>query len=358
MIAKDDILIFRCFKCKINYKIDFDKELINKFSSIYDFCNGDINKFNLLLRKGVYPYEYMDSWNKFSETSLPDKKDFYSRLNMENMIDIDYRHAMRVFKKFKMNDLGDYHNLYVQSDSLLLVDIFENFRNMSLKTYGLDPAYFVSLPGFAWHTCLKITGVKLELITDINMLLMIENRMRGGVCNVIRSYAEANNKYMNNYDENKESSFLLYLDANYLYGCPMTGKLPVGGFKWVKNVSKIDEEFIKNYDENSDIGLFPKVDIEYSKELPNLHSYLPFLPEKMEINGHRKLACMLYDKKGYACTHKKHKTGIKSRLKRYIEMNTELRKNAKKNFEKDFYKLMNNAVFGIKLVTNDKKDVS
>ena len=180
------------------------------------------------MRKGVYPYEYMDSWNRFNETSLPDKKVFYSCLNMENITDIDYRHAMRVFKEFKMNDLGDYHDLYVQSDTLLLADIFENFRNMSLKTYEIDPDYFVSLSRFAWHACLKITGVKLELITDINMLLMIENRMHAGVYHVVRSYAEANSKYMEYYDENKESSFLPYLDANNLYGCPMTEKLYVG----------------------------------------------------------------------------------------------------------------------------------
>ena len=144
-MAKDDILIFRVTKtfCKKNYEIDFDKELINKFSSVYDFCKGDINKFVLLLRKAVYPYECMDNWNRFNETSLPDKKDFYSRLNIESIIDIDYIHAMRVFKEFKMNNLADYHDLYVQSDTLMLADIFENFRDMSLKIYGLDPAYFV-----------------------------------------------------------------------------------------------------------------------------------------------------------------------------------------------------------------------
>ena len=258
MIAKDDILMFTCFKCKKNYKIDFYKKLVNNFSSIYYFCKGDINKFVLLLRKGVCPYEYMDSWNRFNETSLPDKKDFYSLLNIERIIDIDYTLETRVFKEFKMNNLGDYHDLYAQSDTLLLADIFENFRDVSLKIYGPDPAYFVSLPGFAWHACLKITGVKLELITDVNMLLMIESGMSGGVCHVICSYTEANNKYMNNYDENKEYSFLFYLDANDLYGYPMIKKLPVGRFKWVKNVSRIDEEFIKNYDENSDIGYLLK----------------------------------------------------------------------------------------------------
>ena len=180
---------------------------------------------------------------------------------------------------------------------MFLADIFENFRDVSLKIYGLDPAYFVLLPGFAWHACLKITGVKLELITDINMLLMIESGMRGRVCHVICSYAETNNKYMNNYDENEESSFLSYLDANNLYGCPMIKKLPVGGFKWVTNVSRMDEEFIKNYDENSDIGYFFKVDLEYPKELHDLHSDLPFLSEKVKINKHEKLVCVLHDKK-------------------------------------------------------------
>ena len=266
------------------------------------------------MRKCVYPYEYIHSWNRFNETSLPDKKDFYSRLNMENITDIDYTHATRVFKEFQMNNLGDYHDLYVQSDALLLADIFENFRDMSLKIYELDPAYFVSLPGFAWHACLKITGVNLELITDINMLLMIDSGMCGGVCHVMCSFVKANNKYMNNYDENKKSSFLSYLDANNLYGRPMIKKLPVGSFKWVKNVSRIDEEFIKNDDENSDIGYFLKADLEYPKELQDLHSDLRYLPEKMRINKHDKLVCTLYDKK-IRCTHKKHKTSIKSRLK-------------------------------------------
>ena len=282
----------------------------------------------------------MDSWNRFNETLLPDKKHFYSRLNIESIIDIDYTHATRVFKEYKMNNLDDYHDLYVQSDTVLLADIFENYRDVFLKIYGIDPAYFVSLPGFAWHSCLKITGVKLELITDINMLLMIESGIRGGVCHVIRSYTKANNKYMNNYDENKELSFLSYLDANNLYGCPMIEKLPVSSFKWVKNVSRIDEEFIKNYDENSDIGYFLKVDLEYPKELHDLHSDLPFLPEKMKINKHDKLVCALYDKKKI-CVHirnikqalnhglKVHKAIAfyqEAWLKLYIDMNTELRK--------------------------------
>ena len=128
-----------------------------------------------------------------------------------------------------------------------------------------------------------MTGVELELLTDPNMLLMIEEGIRGGITQVSHGYAEVNNKYMKSYDKNEESSFLMYLDVNNLYGCPVTEKLPVGGFKWVKNTSKIDEEFIKNYDENDDIRYFLIVDIEYLEELHDLQIDLSFLPEEMEI---------------------------------------------------------------------------
>ena len=133
MKTKDENLIFRCFSCKKNYEKDFNKELIERFANIYEFCNGDLNKFILLLRKGVYSYEYMDNWERFNETSLPDKEFFYSSLNMENIEDIDYRHGNNVFKKFKLKNLGEYHDLYVQSDTLLLAGVFETFRNMCIK---------------------------------------------------------------------------------------------------------------------------------------------------------------------------------------------------------------------------------
>ena len=155
MKTKDEQLIFRCSSGKKNYKKDFNKDLIQRFVNIYEFCNGNLNKFILLLRKGVYPYEYMDSWQRFDETSLPDKEAFYSNLNMEDITDTDYIHANKVFTKFKLKHLGEYHNLYVQSDTLLLADIFENFRNMCIKVYELDPAHFLSAAGLAWQACLK-----------------------------------------------------------------------------------------------------------------------------------------------------------------------------------------------------------
>ena len=135
MKTKNEKLILKCFNCKQNYEKDFNKELIKRFASTYEFCNGNLNKFILLLRKGVYPYEYMDNWERFDETSLSNKESFYSNLNMENIEDIDYRHGNNVFKRFKLKNLGEYHDLYVQSDTLLLADVFENFRNTCLKVY-------------------------------------------------------------------------------------------------------------------------------------------------------------------------------------------------------------------------------
>ena len=146
MSVKDNQLIFQCLECKKNYKKDFNKESIKRFANTYEFCNGDINKFILLLRKRVYPYEYMDSWERFNETSLPDKKAFYSELNIEDITDRDYAHAQKVFEEFKLKNLGDYHDLYVQSDTLLLADVFENFRNKCIEIYELDPAHFLSDP--------------------------------------------------------------------------------------------------------------------------------------------------------------------------------------------------------------------
>ena len=278
MKLMDKTLIFRCFNCKKNYKKEINKELIERFASTYKFCNNDLNKFVMLLRKGVYHYEYMDGWDRFNKTSIPNKKSFYSNLTMENITETDHIHANNIFKTFKLNNLGDYHDLYVQSDTLLLADVFENLR----KTYELDPAHFISLPGLAWQACLKKTEVELELLTDYDMLLMIEVGIRGVTCHAVNRYAKANNKYMKNYDENKESSYIQYLDANNLYGTAMSEKLPINVFKWVSDISGINEKFVKGYDKkNSDKGCILEADVDYPSKLYKLHSDMPFLPERM-----------------------------------------------------------------------------
>ena len=137
MKNKDEKLIFRCFSCKKNYEKDFNKELIKRFANTYEFCNGDLNKFILLLRKDVYPYEYMDNWERFDETSLPDKESFYSSLTMENIDGIDYRHDNNVFKKFKLKNLGEYHDLSVQSDNYYLRMYLKTLEKCALKCMTL-----------------------------------------------------------------------------------------------------------------------------------------------------------------------------------------------------------------------------
>ena len=230
--------------------------------------------------------------------------------------------------------------MYVQSDTALLADVFENFRDKCIEIYELDPAHFLSAPGLAWQACLKKTKVELELLTDNDMLIMFEEGTRGGMCQATYRYAKANNKYMKNYDENKESSFLIYDDANNLYGFAMCKKLPVDGFKWVDDLSIFTEDFIKNYDEEGDTGYLFVVDEEYPKNLHKLHSDLHFLSERMKTNKRDKLVCNLNDQENYpvhilalkqALNHglklKKVHSVIECRheywLKPYIDLNTD-----------------------------------
>ena len=376
-------LIYKCIDCEKEYEKEFNNELIRRFANTYKFCDNDLDEFIMLLRKGVYPYEYIDEWDKFHEKVLPGKESFYSNLTLENISEIDYAHANNVFKKFNINNLGEYHDLYVKSDTLLLADIFKNFRQTCLKNYELDPAHFVSLPRLAWQACLKKTNVELELLTDYDMLLMVEEEIKGGICHAVQRYAHANNKYMNDYDKKKKPSYIQYLDANNLYGKAMTVKLPVRGFKWMEDISKIDEDFVKVYNKNDNKGYILDVDVDYPSKLQNLHSDLPFLPERMVINNTKKLVCNLNDKKNYIVhinvlkqaldhglklkkVHRIIEFEQEAWLKEYIDDNTELRKKANYDFEKDFFKLMNNAVFGktmenvrkhrdIKLAKSDKK---
>ena len=143
----------------------------------------------------------MDSWERFDETLLPVKEVFYSKLNIKGISDKDYAHGQKVWEVFEIKNLDEYHDLYVQCDTLLLADVFENFRDKCTEIYELDPAHFLSAPGLAWQACLKKTKVELELLTDIDMLLMVEKGIRGGICQATHRYAKANNKYMNNYDK-------------------------------------------------------------------------------------------------------------------------------------------------------------
>ena len=203
-----------------------------------------------MIRKGVYPYDYMDSFKKFEDTVLPTKDQFYSLLNDEHISDEDYQHAKNVWKMFSMKNMGEYHDLYLQSDILLLADVFENFRKTCLEYYKLDPCHYFTSPGLSWDAMLKMTDIKLELMTDIDMFQFIEKGLRGGISYIANRYGEANNKYTKDYNKNKPSKYIMYLDANNLYGWAMSQYLPTGGFKWMKQ-EHIDKLDLGKYQEDS-----------------------------------------------------------------------------------------------------------
>ena len=343
------------------------------FNNLKKYHKGE--KLNLVKGKGVYPYEYMDSLERFKENKLPPKEVFYSRLTGEGISDEDYERAKKVWELFDMKTLQDYHDLYNVTDVLLLADVFENFRNICMENYKLDPAHYFTAPGLAWDACLKITGVELELLSDINMLLMIEEGIRGGVSMISNRHGKANNKYMGKSFINAMiSTYIMYLDANNLYGWAMSKPLPTHGFKWMK-VNELETW-----------ELYPcilEVDLEYPKNLHDLHNDYPLAPEQIMVNKTSKLIPNLGDKKKYVLHYENLKQYLKLGLKlthihrgikfkespwleKYISLNTKLRTEAKNEFEKDFFKLMNNAVFGktmenirnrvdIKLVNNKKQ---
>ena len=231
----------------------------------------------MLTEKGVYPYDYMDSWSKFDEKELPPHECFYSKLAGANISDDDYKKAEAVWKHFKLTNLGEYHDLYLKTDVLLLTDVFETFRTMCLEYYELDPAHYYTLPNFAWDAMLLKTGVELEQIHDLEMYEMIEKGLRGGLCQVSHKHITANNKYMKTYNKDVVSSYINYLDANNLYGVAMSQKLPYADLQWSDDI--YDEKDILNYDDGEH-GFILEVDLQYPHELHNLHSDYPLAPEK------------------------------------------------------------------------------
>ena len=338
----------------------------------------------ILKQKGFYPYEYMDNVKRFKENKPPPRKAFYSKLTGRGITITDYKHVWNVWNTFNMKTLKEYHELYNLTDVLLLADVFENFRDLCLKIYKLDPVYYYTTPGLAWDACLKITNIQLELLSDVNMLLMFEKGIRGGISIISNRYGEANNKYMKKFNKKKLNKFLMYLDANNLYGWAESQKLPTHGFKWLTSgeMEKLFNNQIVQVWEK--IPCILEVDLEYPTKLHNLHNDYPLCPERVECkNKVEKLIPNLRDKKNYVIHYKNLmqclKLGMKLKkihrgirftesewMKSYIDTNAKLRAQAKNNFEKDFFKLMNNSVFGktienirnrvdVKLVNTEEK---
>ena len=331
-----------------------------------------------LIRKGVYPYEYMDCWTCFEETSLPPKECFYSTLLKKGITDEDYEHAQKVWKDLECETLGDYHDKYLLADVCLLADVFEEYRKTTLETFNLDPAHYISTPSMTWDAFLKSSKVNIDLISNMDMFNMINNGLRGGISCAFNKYCKANNKYLKDYDPNKPSNYIIYLDANNLYGWAMSEKLPLDDFKMIRISEDKQEKFkneILNHPIDSEFGFFVEVDLDYPDELHDLHNDYPLAPERLTIDKQTKLIPNLFDKKKYVCHYRNLqfyvKHGLKIKyihrlirfrqecfLRKYIHKNTELRKQAKSDFEKDFRKLCNNSVFG-KTMENpyNKKDI-
>ena len=312
----------------------------------------------LIKQKGFYPYEYMDTEEKFNEIKLPPREAFYSKLSRKGISEKDYKHAWNVWNTFKMKTFKDYHKLYNETDVLLLADVFENFRDLCLKIYGLDPVYYFTAPGLAWDACLKMTNINLELLSDPNMLLMFEKGIRGGISMISNRYGEANNKYMGKkFNRKKPKKYNIYFDANNLYGGAMSEKLPIHSFKWLSSgeMEKLFNNQVVQVWEKTPCIL--EVDLEYPENLHDLHNDYPFCPERVKCkNGVEKLIPNLRDKTKYVIHYKNLiqclKAGLKLKkihrgikfiesawLKPYINKNTNLRTQAKNKFEQDFYKL-------------------
>ena len=378
----------KCINCE-----NVDKVCINPNYNNLKYTSQVFQKtkLDLIARKGVYPYDYIDGFDKFNE-KLPPKEEFYSILNDKHISDEDYQHAQNVWNTFNLKNMGEYHDLYLASDILLLADVFETFRKTCLKYYKLDPCHYFTSPGLSWDAMLKMTDIKLELMTDIEMFQFIEKGLRGGISYIANRYGKANNKYMKKYDEKAPSKYIMYLDANNLYGWAMSQYLPTGGFRWMteKQINKID---LAKYKEDSEKGFILEVDLKYPEELHDLHNDYPLGPEKVKVTNKMlskyckqnsdkynistglvyKLIPTLGDKEKYVLHYRNLQLytylGLKVTkvhrvldfnqspwLKQYIDFNTDKRKNAKNDFEKDFFKLMNNSVFG-KTMENIRKRV-
>ena len=288
-------------------------------------------KIDLVSRKGVYPYEFMDDFEKFKKQSLPKKTSFFSRLTQKKVSDEDFEHAQRVWKEFELKNMGDFHDLYLKTDVLLLADVMENFRKLCEKHYELDPAHFFTVPGMAWDAMLKMTKVDLELLEEgqIDMLLMIEKGIRGGISNAFKRYAKANNKFMKNFDPELKSSFIVYLDANNLYGWAMSKPLPVGEFDWMSEKELGDwERFV----DEEGVGCILEVDLEYPRELHDFHNDFPLAPEKLALGKVEKLTQNLRDKEAMVL-HGKN-------LQLYLSLGMKLKliRRGLKFKEKDFMK--------------------
>lgn len=371
--------------------------LRDKGKEAFHYLNRHVHgaeKQGLLLQKGVFCYRYLDSHRKFHDKQLPPIESFYNDLEQKSLPEERYEHAKKVWSAFDCQTLGDYHDLYLKSDLLILVDVFQNFRQFCLQYYRLDPAHYLTGPQLCYDALLKLTGVKLELVTDIDMFNLLERGIRGGVAQIMQRAAEANNPYMENYQPSIESSYLFYIDQNSLYSHIMQDyNMPTGNFKWLTEheIQCIDPASIPD---EGDTGYIFEVTLEYPEHLHDIqaHSDFPLACEKMAVQDQYlspmmktmremfnmktsskavKLIPNFRTKHKYVIHYKNLKLYVELGLRLvkihrairfdqrkwmapYIRFNIDQRQKAKSNFESQLFKRFNNAIFG-KCMENLKK---
>jgi hypothetical protein len=356
-------------------------DVFEKYTNMKQHFNEEDMK--IICQKGIYPYEWMDDKEKFKQEHLPARREFKSKLKLAGVTNTEYKHAQRVWKHFKCKTFQDYHDLYLKCDVLLLADIFENFRKTSIEHYKLDPANFITAASYAWSAMLLKTGVELELISDPKILDIFERSKRGGLTFVgSKRYAKANNQHVAGYDPNTQSTYLLYLDANNLYGWAMVQSLPRKDLKFANETSI---ETILNTADDAETGYMVEIDIKFKREIHESLKQMPPCPEsltpkeawfsdyqkqlQLQTKSNTKCAKLVPHLREHLnyCIHYRNlkfieKLGVTlgkvhnvisftqdKWMKPYIEGNNERRTLAAKSgnkFEKDFFKLMNNAVFG------------
>ena len=340
----------------------------------------DEEQFQLMKRKGIFPYDYLNDISKIkssTEIIFPSRKAFFNRLHDKEVSEKEYLRGKYIFKKY-CKTFGDYHDLYLKSDVLLLADFFEKFRKTCLDNYSLDPTHYFSTAGLAWNSALKMTKVELQLLQNEEMYTFFEKGIRGGISMISKRYAKANNPRCSVYDPTKPTSYLIDLDMNNLYGGAMMLPMPTHGFKFLNEEELGEITNIQNHPDDAEDGFTLEVDLEYPNELHDFHNAYPLAPEALEIDETMfsplqrgfpkqppqiKLTPNLRDKTKYIIHYRNLKYYIKmgmrikkvhrvlkfkqrAWLKEYIDYNTKCRARSKSDFEKNFYKLMNNSVFG------------
>ncbi|KAB0790253.1 hypothetical protein PPYR_15409, partial [Photinus pyralis] len=336
---------------------------------------GSGREFELIRQKGVFPYSFVDSYDKLNLTTIPNKSDFFDMLHEQDITDEEYRRAQEVWNLFNCQTLGEYSDIYLKSDVLLLADIFENYRGVCLREYEIDAAQYLTGPNLSWDAMLKKTDVELELLTDIDMLHFFKRGIRGGVSTCTKRKAIANNKFLPNYDPSKPSSFIIYLDACNLYGHSQTQFLPQSDFVWL-TPEEIQNFNVFEISDESPIGYVLEVDLLYPEALHNLQNDMPYCPESItppnSRSKYKKLIPNLNHKEKYVLHYrmlrqclqhglilKNIHRGVKFTqspwLKSYIDLNTELRNRETSESGRDTIKTMNNSIYGKTMENVDKR---